>query len=54
MIPEKELEMLIKNSKRDDDFELVLKEDASKEAVKLAKKYHWKPYDVIMGVKYSL
>lgn len=37
MIPEKELEMLIKNSKRDDDFELVLKEDASKEAVKLAK-----------------
>ena len=52
MIPEKELNILIEWSIRDDEFNLILKKDAPQEVVKIAKQFFWKPYDVIDGVKY--
>ena len=53
MIPEKELEMLIKYSIRNEDFDLELKKDAPKKVVEIAKEYHWKPFDIVDGVKYQ-
>lgn len=52
MIPEKDLNILIKWSERDENLDLVLKKDAPKEVVKIAKEYHWKPFNVENGVEY--
>lgn len=53
MIPEKELEILIKNSIRNDNFDLELKKNASQEVIKIAKEYHWKPFDRGNGITYQ-
>ena len=37
----------MKWSERNENYDLELRKDAPKEVVKLAKKFHWKPYDVI-------
>ena len=51
MIPEKELEILIKYSIRNKDFDLELRKDAPRDVVELAKRFYWKPFDVVNGVK---
>lgn len=52
MIPEKELEILIKWSIRDENMDLTLREDAPEEVVKIAKEFYWKPFNVVDGVEY--
>ena len=49
MIPEKELDTLIKWSERNEDLALELRKDAPKEVVELAKRFYWKPYDKVKG-----
>ena len=44
MIPEKQLDILIAYSKRDKDGNMILKEDAPKSVLKIAKEFHWAPY----------
>lgn len=52
MIPEKELEILIKWSVRDEDLNLTLRKDAPEEVVKIAKEFNWKPFNIVNGVEY--
>lgn len=53
MIPEKELNILIKYSIRNKNLDLELKKDAPQEVIEIAKKFYWKPFDVVDGVKYQ-
>lgn len=52
MIPEEALNTLIKWSKRDEDLNLVLRDDAPQDVVELAKEFYWKPYNKVKGVEY--
>ena len=47
MIPEQDYFILVAYSKRDEKGNLVLNENAPKEIIELAKKYYWKPYNIV-------
>ena len=52
-LTEKQLNILIKWSERDKDLNLVLRKDAPKEVVKIAKQFFWLPYNykIVNGEK---
>ena len=54
MIPEKELNILIEWSERDENGDLVLKKEAPEEVVKIAKEFYWKPFNKVDGVEYFI
>lgn len=44
MIPGRQLDVLIAYSTRNDDGDLILRDDAPKSVIALAKEFHWAPY----------